>query len=56
MALSNYQCLVGEYMVVALKRAIAVMKYENQPQIARPLGQYLGEAWLLNLPTSRCDS
>lgn len=33
-----------------LKRAIAVMKYENQPQIARPLGQWLGEAWLLNTP------
>jgi ComF family protein len=34
----------------SLKRAIAVMKYENQPQIARPLGQWLGEAWLLNSP------
>lgn len=34
----------------SLKRAIAVMKYENQPQIARPLGQYLAQAWLLNLP------
>ncbi|MFN6567836.1 ComF family protein [Dendronalium sp. ChiSLP03b] len=33
-----------------LKRAIAVMKYENQPQMARPLGQLLGEAWLLNSP------
>ena len=31
-----------------VKRAIAVMKYENQPQIARPLGQWLGEAWLLS--------
>lgn len=30
-----------------LKRAIAVMKYENQPQIAQTLGQLLGEAWLL---------
>jgi ComF family protein len=29
-----------------LKRAIAVMKYENQPQIARPLGQWLAQAWL----------
>jgi ComF family protein len=36
----------------SLKRAIAVMKYENQPQIARPLGQWLGEAWLLNSPKS----
>ncbi|MBD2197570.1 MULTISPECIES: ComF family protein [Calothrix] len=34
----------------ALKRAIAVMKYENQPQIAKPLGQWLGETWLLNSP------
>ncbi len=34
-----------------LKRAIAAMKYENQPQIARPLGQWLGEAWL-NSPKS----
>ncbi|BAY48650.1 hypothetical protein SAMD00079811_62760 [Scytonema sp. HK-05] len=33
-----------------LKRAIAAMKYENQPQIARPLGQSLGEAWLLHTP------
>ncbi|CEJ45850.1 ComF family protein [Umezakia ovalisporum] len=31
-----------------LKRAIAMMKYDNQPQIARPLGQWLGEAWLLS--------
>lgn len=31
-----------------LKRAIAAMKYENQPQIARLLGQWLGEAWLSN--------
>jgi ComF family protein len=31
-----------------LKRAIAVMKYENHPEIGRLLGQYLGESWLLN--------
>lgn len=31
-----------------LKRAIAVMKYENHPEIGRLLGQYLGETWLLN--------
>jgi ComF family protein len=31
-----------------LKRAIAVMKYENNPEIGRLLGQYLGESWLLN--------
>jgi ComF family protein len=30
----------------ALKRAIAALKYENQPQLARPLGHWLGEAWL----------
>jgi ComF family protein len=36
----------------SLKRAIAVMKYENQPQIAQPLGQWLGETWLLNSPVS----
>ncbi|AFY30970.1 ComF family protein [Calothrix sp. PCC 7507] len=35
-----------------LKRAIAAMKYENQPQIAHLLGQWLGEAWLLNSPKS----
>ncbi len=29
-----------------LKRAIATLKYENQPQIARPLGVWLAEAWL----------
>ncbi|HLO86360.1 MAG TPA: ComF family protein [Nostocaceae cyanobacterium] len=34
----------------AVKRAIAIMKYENQPQIGRLFGQWLGEAWLLNPP------
>ncbi len=29
-----------------LKRAIAALKYENQPQIARPLGHWLAQAWL----------
>lgn len=29
-----------------LKRAIALLKYENKPQVARPLGHWLGEAWL----------
>jgi len=29
-----------------LKRAIASLKYENQPQLAYPLGQWLGDAWL----------
>jgi ComF family protein len=36
-----------------LKRAIAAMKYENQPQIARCLGQWLGEAWLLHYECDR---
>ncbi|MEA5554101.1 ComF family protein [Anabaena cylindrica UHCC 0172] len=36
----------------ALKRAIAAMKYDNQPQIARLLGNYLGEAWLLHTPSA----
>ena len=29
-----------------LKRAIAVLKYDNQPQIARPLGHWLAQSWL----------
>jgi ComF family protein len=29
-----------------LKRAITVMKFENQPQLAKPLGEWAGEAWL----------
>lgn len=28
-----------------LKRAIAALKYEHQPQLARPLGHWMGEAW-----------
>ncbi|MBK1990953.1 ComF family protein [Sphaerospermopsis aphanizomenoides BCCUSP55] len=35
----------------AVKRAIAVMKYENHPEIGRILGNYLGESWLLNTPS-----
>ncbi len=31
-----------------LKRAIAAMKYDNHPEIARPLGEWLGETWLQN--------
>lgn len=30
----------------SLKRSLKVLKYENQPQLARPLGHWLGEAWL----------
>lgn len=29
-----------------LKRAIASLKYDNQPQLARPLGIWLAQAWL----------
>jgi len=29
-----------------LKRAIAALKYENQPQLARPLGHWLAKSWL----------
>lgn len=29
-----------------LKRAIAALKYEQQPHLARPLGTYLGKTWL----------
>ncbi|TVR12474.1 MAG: ComF family protein [Phormidium sp. GEM2.Bin31] len=29
----------------SLKRAIAALKYENQPQLARPLGHLMGDAW-----------
>ena len=35
----------------AIKRAIAAMKYDNHPEIARPLGEWLGEAWLQNYGT-----
>lgn len=29
-----------------LKRAIAALKYENQPRLAEPLGQWLAQSWL----------
>lgn len=29
-----------------MKRAIAAMKYEDRPQLARPLGRWLAQAWL----------
>lgn len=35
----------GEY-AGTLKRAIAALKYDNNPQLARPLGHGLAEAWL----------
>ncbi|MCW6035230.1 ComF family protein [Spirulina subsalsa FACHB-351] len=39
----------GAYQGV-LKRAIAVLKYDNQPQLAEPLGQWMGVAWLKTSP------
>jgi len=36
----------------ALKRAIATLKYENQPHLARPLGHWLAQAWL-ELPQAK---
>lgn len=42
----------GTYSGV-LKRAIAALKYENRPQLARPLGHWLGEAWLKSPAASR---
>ncbi|MEG4623886.1 ComF family protein [Microcoleus sp. w1-18aA5] len=35
----------GEYGG-ALKRAIAALKYDGNPQLAKPLGRWLAEAWL----------
>jgi ComF family protein len=40
----------GEYSG-SLKRAIASLKYDNNPEIAIPLGRWLGEAWLQSSPT-----
>jgi ComF family protein len=30
----------------ALKRSLAAFKYDNHPELARPLGQWLGQSWL----------
>lgn len=30
----------------AVKRALTVLKYDNKPELAQPLGQWLGQAWL----------
>lgn len=35
-----------------LKRALAGLKYDQQPQIAQPLGEWLAQTWL-SLPSSR---
>ncbi len=38
----------------SLKRAIAAMKYEDNPQIARPLGYWLADGWLAS-PVATLD-
>ncbi len=43
----------GEYKG-SLKRAIAAMKYNDNPQLAKPLGYWLAEGWL-NYPLSVVD-
>lgn len=37
-----------------LKRSIAQLKYNGQPQIAQPLGLWLGEAWRKNMQMPTC--
>lgn len=37
-----------------LKRSIAALKYNAQPQIAQPLGFWLGEAWRQNMQMPAC--
>ncbi|MGL5061015.1 MAG: ComF family protein [Microcoleus sp.] len=44
----------GEYSGV-LKRAIAAFKYENHPELGKPLGRWLAEAWL-NYPELAIDT
>jgi ComF family protein len=36
-----------------LKRTIAALKYENHPELARPLGHWMGQAWCQNPRTTR---
>ncbi|NJO81254.1 MAG: ComF family protein [Cyanobacteria bacterium RM1_2_2] len=36
----------------SLKRALTTLKYENQPQLARPLGDWLAQSWLQFAQTS----
>lgn len=38
----------------SLKRAIAQLKYNGQPQIAQPLGFWLGEAWRQKMQIPAC--
>lgn len=39
----------GDYSGI-LKRSIATLKYNQQPQLAQPLGQWLAQAWLAAIP------
>jgi len=36
-----------------LKRAIAALKYDRHPTLARPLGHWVGQAWQQSQPVSR---
>lgn len=38
-----------------LKRALACLKYDHQPAVARPLGKWLGQAWLQHSPKNLID-
>lgn len=38
-----------------LKRAIAALKYDNQPQLAHLLGHYVGRAWLKSPSATRAQ-
>lgn len=44
----------GEYGGV-LKRAIAALKYNDRPELAKPLGYWMAEAWL-NFPELAIDN
>ena len=37
----------------SLKRAIAAMKYEDHPEIAKPLGYWLADGWLATAPREK---
>lgn len=42
----------GQYQG-GLKRAIAALKYQNHPEIARPLGEWLAQTWQQSRQTAR---
>lgn len=39
-----------------LKRALSALKYENQPQLARPLGHWLAQTWLKSPVASKAKT